>query len=108
MKNYQWVPVVAIVGALLLVYNHQRSIRQSGFDEGIDCIMKGINREEGDTPKMCVNYYSGKINRVTELIERPENTKHRKIVKPILQETLGVWYYLKENGARKIIWKEGQ
>lgn len=105
MKNYQWVPVVVIVGALILFSNHQRGIRQSGFDEGIDCIIEGTNRDEGSTPKMCINYYSDNIKKLTELIEKPEDSKHRQIVKPILQRTLGEWYYLKENGAGNLIWK---
>lgn len=105
MKNYQWVPLIALAGAILLFYNHQRGIRQSGFDEGVECIMKGINRDEGNTPKMCEDYYSTKIKRVTELIERPEDTQHRKMVKPILKETLSKWYFLRENGAGDIIWK---
>jgi hypothetical protein len=106
IKN-KWLVFVLIGGGVLLVVANQKNIRRTGFNQGIDCIMKGGDRGIDSTPKFCVDYYSNYSKDLQTKIENSPDTRVGKIQKDIWIKNLYDLELLKEDGLSKTFFQAG-
>ncbi|MEJ6827899.1 MAG: hypothetical protein QNK79_07175 [Synechococcus sp. ArSW.bin.68] len=104
IKN-DWVTFVAIGGVLLLLVPNKIFTQKIGFEEGIDCIIKGGDRGVFSTPKICLDYYSGYSRDLRKRIARSPDTKAGKTQKRIWIRHLNDLENLRENGLSKTFFK---